>query len=52
MVRVNCNQKTFPSKDKQTFLFSAGLEWYVWICACVYVCTQFKIDDVPGFVKT
>ena len=54
MVRVNCNQKTIPSKTKQTFLVSAGLEWYVWICVCVcvYVCTQFMIDDVPDLVKT
>ena len=54
MVRVNCNQKTIPSKTKQTFLVSAGLEWYVWICVCVCVCvcTQFMIDDVPDLVKT
>ena len=38
MVRVNCNQKTIPSKTKQTFLVNAGFEWYVWICVCVCVC--------------
>ena len=38
MVSVYCNQKSIPSKTKQTFLVSAGLEWYVWICVCVCVC--------------
>ena len=39
MVSVYCNQKSIPSKTKQTFLVSVGLEWYVWICVCVCVYT-------------